>query len=482
MEKFYDVAIIGGGVIGCLIARELMKFDVSAIILERGTDVASGASKANSGIVHAGHDAACGSLKARFNVEGSRMMARVAEELGVKYRTNGSLVAAFSEEEVPALYDLLERGKKNGVKKLSVISGDKVRELEPNLSKNIVAALHAETGAIICPYGLTIAACGNAMDNGCELRLRFHVTDIKKSGGMFVINDDVRAKIVINAAGLHADDIARMLGDDSIELSPRRGEYMLLDKSCGSFVFSTVFNVPTKMGKGILVTPTVDGNLMLGPTSENIQDKEDVSTGIAGLKKVIDGAKRDAENIPTNAVITSFAGLRAVSKSGDFIIGESSICKNLINVAGIESPGLSASPAIGAYVAGLTAEKLNAKKRKNFIAERMPDDFFRRLGIAEKNRMIEKDKRYGRIICRCEGITEGEIVHAIHTNPCAETIDAVKRRTRSGMGRCQGGFCMPQVAEILAREWGEDILTIEKGDAGSYLNMERTKYSAEERS
>ncbi len=476
----YDITVIGAGVIGGMIARELAKYELKICIVEREGDVAMGATRANSAIVHAGFDAAEGSLKARFNVRGSEMMEKVAEELGVKYKRNGSLVIGFCEEDLKTLKALEERGNKNGVRGLRIVSGEELFKIEPNLSKNVRYALYAPTGAIVCPYELTVAAIGNAMDNGADLKLDFEVTDIRKTDdGYDVISsgETVRTRYVINAAGLYSDRIAAMTGDSSFSVHPRRGEYILLDKECGSLVNTTVFRTPSKMGKGILISPTVDGNLLLGPTSEDMTDKEDRKTTAKGFEKIIKEAAEDVDGIPFNKVITSFCGLRAVGSTGDFIIN--SPFANFINVAGIESPGLTSAPAIAEYIVGLLEKngaKLSRKKEHNPI--RRPMHYFREASFEEKNEIIKRDKAFGRIVCRCEEVTEGEILEAIRTNPRPRDLDGVKRRTRAQMGRCQGGFCSPYIVELLAREMNIPYEEVTKFGGNSRVNLARTKGEA----
>ena len=468
-----DIVIIGGGVIGGTLARELTKYKLSVCIAERANDVCMGASKANSGIVHAGFDAAEGSLKAKFNVLGSLMMEDYARELGVKYRRNGALVVAFSEEDLKTLENLLLRGKANGVKQLSIIGAEKLRELEPNVSDRALGALYAPTSAIVCPYGLTIAAIGNAMDNGAELYTDFEVAKaIKIQGGYRLVSSDgksIEAKIVVDCAGLNAGKIARLFGDTSVNIEGRKGEYILLDRESGGLVSRTMFFTPTNKGKGVLVVPTVDGNIMLGPTAVDAED-DGTDTLSSGLDDIIEKSARMCKSIPLYNTITSFAGIRAASKEHDFIIRESAVAEGLILCAGIESPGLSAAPAIAKYVAEeIIGKKIALFKNENFNGKREPDYFFNTLSEERKNEIIRRDPAYGKIVCRCEKITEGEIIRAIRENPPARDIDGIKRRTRAGMGRCQGGFCQPQVAEILARETGVPLESVTKSGEGSYL-------------
>ena len=471
------VAVIGAGVVGALVSRELTKYNFSVTILERMSDVAMGATRANSAIVHAGFDAKEGSLKARFNVQGSKMMEKVASELGVKYNKCGSLVVGFNDEDRQTLKELLERGNKNGVEGLRIVEREELIALEPNLGDGVQHALLAPTGAIICPYELCVAGVGNAMDNGAELKLDFEVASIHKNGDEYVITstcgERVTADYVINCAGVYSDKIAKMVGDDSFTVNARRGEYMLLDKECGAIVSRTVFRCPSKMGKGVLVSPTVDGNLLLGPTAENIEDKEDTSTTPTGLSTLARLATEQVKNIPTRQVITSFTGLRAVGSTGDFIINEKD---GFVNVAGVESPGLSSAPAIAQYVVELL-EKAGAEieVNNNFNPYRPAMHHFREADIDEKNRIISADSSYAHVICRCETVTEGEILAAVRSNPKPRDVDGVKRRTRATMGRCQGGFCTPYIVELLAREMGVAYDSITKFGGGSIINMGRTK-------
>ena len=476
-----DVIVIGAGVVGGFVARELSKYELSVTIVERKSDVAMGATRANSAIVHAGFDAKEGSLKAKLNVRGSEMMESVARELGVKYSRCGSLVVGFGDEDKKTLEGLLERGKRNGVRELSIVEGDELFALEPSLGKTATAALYAKTGAIICPYELCMAAIGSAMDNGADLLLNFEVNSIVKGEDGYTVTAvdgrEIKARLVINCAGVYSDKIAALVGDDSFTINPRRGEYMLLDKACGALVSKTIFRCPSNMGKGILVTPTVDGNLLLGPTAEDIEDKENTDTTELGLAKVRELASEQVAGIAFGKVITSFSGLRSTGSTGDFIINSPK--EGFINVAGIESPGLTSAPAIGEYVIELVKSlgyTLTAKA--DFCGKRRSAHWFSELTEDEKNEVIAKEPAYGKIVCRCELITEGEIVDAIRRNPQPHDVDGVKRRTRATMGRCQGGFCSPYIVEILARELGCDVLDVTKSGGKSYINESRTKEAA----
>lgn len=473
----YDAVIIGAGVVGGMIARELSSYDVKICLLEKESDVATGATKANSGIVHAGFDAKPGTLKAKLNVLGSKMMKKVTDELGVKYKNNGSVVVAFDENDRKILEELKKRGGENGVEGLSILERNELSKIESAISENVVCVLYAPTGGIVCPYELTVAAVGNAMDNGALLKTNFEVDSIEEINGGYKVSsksDSVTAKVVINAAGLFSDKIASMVGDNSFTITPRKGEYILLDKECGELVSHTIFRTPSKMGKGILVSPTVDGNLLTGPTSLDIDDKTNNETTAEGFAHIIKEANENVSGIPFNKTITSFCGLRATGSTGDFIINSPK--PGFINVAGIESPGLSASPAIAVTVTKMVEENgVLLIKKANYNPIRKPSHYFREASVREKNEIIKKDRRFGKIICRCEGITEGEIIEAIRTNPKPSDLDGVKRRTRAQMGRCQGGFCSPYIIKLLAKEMGVDVLKITKCGGESKVIAGKTK-------
>ncbi len=473
----FDIVVIGAGVIGGMVAREFTKYTDSVVILEKNSDVALGATRANSGIVHAGYDAKEGSLKARLNVRGSKMMEQTCLDLGVKYKRNGSLVVGFNDDDKETLISLVKRGEKNGVEGLSVIDRERILEIEPNIGDDVTVALHAPTGAIVCPYELCMASVGNAMDNGAELRLNFEVKSIEKCDSGFKIcseNDEVYGKYVVNCAGLYSDEISAMIGDNSFTVRPRRGEYMLLDRECGGHIKSTVFRCPSKMGKGVLVSPTVDGNLLIGPTAEDIDDKTDTSTTQQGLATVRSLAGQQVKGIEFGKVITSFTGLRATGSTGDFIINMPTV--GFLNLAGIESPGLSSAPAIAEYAVSLMQDVgFDKSARPEFVGTRRAMHFFSALTIHEKNALIKERPEYARVICRCETITEGEILDAIRTNPRPTDLDGVKRRTRATMGRCQGGFCSPYIIELLAKEMGVDYTDVTKSGGNSVINFGKTK-------
>ena len=473
----FDFVVIGAGVVGGMVARELTKYTKSVCILEKGSDVALGATRANSAIVHAGYDAKEGSLKARLNVRGSKMMAEVCRDLGVKYKNNGSLVVGFNEEDEKTLLDLCERGKKNGVDGVRVIYRDEIVGLEPNIGEAVTVALYAPTGAIVCPYELCMAAVGNAMDNGAELKLNYKVDRIEeRDDGYEIFSGDssVLAKCVINCAGVYSDEVANMVGDVSFSVRPRRGEYMLLDREVGAHISHTIFRCPSKMGKGILVSPTVDGNLLVGPTAEDIDDKEDTRTTAAGLAKVRALASEQVKSIDFSKVITSFTGLRATGSTGDFVIDMPR--PGFLNLGAIESPGLSSAPAIAEYAVSMLMDAgFEVSAREDFVPTRRPMHFFASLSTEEKNALIKERPEYAHIICRCETVSEGEILDAIRTNPRPTDVDGVKRRTRASMGRCQGGFCTPYIIDLLAAEMGVDYTAVTKFGGNSVINFGKTK-------
>ncbi len=476
----YDVLIVGAGVVGALTARELSRYDLNVALLERTNDVAMGASKANSGIVHGGFDPVPGTKMAELNVKGTAMMAKLCDELDVPYKNNGSFVLAFSEPEMETVKVLYDRGIANKVPGLSILSGDEVRAMEPNVSKEVVGALYCSSSGIVCPHELTTSAAANAVANGVDFFRNAEVRCIRYVDGTFFVDTPVsvfKAKIVINAAGVFSDKVAAMIGDDSITVRPRKGEYYLLDRAVGDVVSATIFQCPTKMGKGVLVSPTVDGNLLIGPTAEDNDDKLDVSTSTAGLKAVRTLAPKSVPCVSVRDSITSFTGVRAhATTSSDFIIGSSAVNKYFVNVAGIESPGLSSSPAIAEYVADIVKDLLGGvKPNECFDPVRAKIFRFRHATDEERQAAFEKDPAYGRIICRCESVTEGEIIDAIRAPAGARDVDGVKRRTRAGMGRCQGGFCGSKVLEILSRELGIPLNEVTKFGGESRILYNETK-------
>ena len=476
----YDVIIIGAGVSGAATARELSRYKVNACVIEKEEDVCCGTSKANSAIVHAGYDAATGSLMAKLNVRGNQMMEQLAKDLDFPFKKNGSLVVCLHEEDMSNLQALYDRGVANGVKDLRILNREELRAMEPNISDDAYAALYAPTAGIVCPFNLNIAMAENACVNGVEFKFDTEVTGLHPIEGGWAIETNqgsFETKYVVNAAGVYADTLHNMVSAKKIHITPRRGDYCLLDKTAGNLVSKTIFALPGKFGKGILVAPTVHGNLILGPTALDIEDKEGTNTTREGLDQVIAKCGMNVKNIPMRSVITSFAGLRAHEDGHEFLIGELEDAPGFIDCAGIESPGLTSSPAIGEMVAEILREKLHLEKNENFVATRKgvldPDS----LSKEERIELIRKNPAYGNIICRCEMITEGEILDAIHRPLGAKSLDGVKRRTRAGMGRCQAGFCSPRTMEILARERHVSMFDITKSGGESKIVVGTNKDS-----
>ncbi|SEI87825.1 glycerol-3-phosphate dehydrogenase [Lachnospiraceae bacterium A10] len=468
----YDVAIVGAGVIGSAIARELSKFRVNACVIERETDVCEGTSKANSAIVHAGFDAKPGTLKAKLNVEGNALMEKLSQDLDFPLKKNGSLVVCTKDQDATLLDKLLEQSQLNGVPGCRIIEREELIQMEPNLADDVVKALYAPTGAIVCPFHLTIALAENAADNGVEFKMQTSVESIERVMDHYIIHTDdgdIETKAIVNAAGVYADKLNNMVSSRKLEIIPRRGQYMLLDKAAGEHVSHTIFQLPSKMGKGVLVTPTVHGNLLVGPTAEDIDNKEGVNTTMAGLDSLAPTSSLSVKDVPYRQVITSFAGLRAHEKDGDFVLGEAEDAPNFFNAAGIESPGLSSAPAIGVMIAKEVAEKLGLEENPAFNGKRKGIVNPATLSIEERNALIKENPAYGQIICRCESISEGEILDSIHRTLGARTLDGVKRRTRAGMGRCQAGFCSPKVMEILEREIPMSMFDVRKSGEDSKI-------------
>ena len=493
----YDVIIIGAGVSGCAVACTLSRYRLKVCVVEKCADVCEGTSKANSGIMHGGYAAEPGSLRARLNVEGNRRMDELASKYDIPFRRNGSMVVCWSEEQLPKLRELLEKGKANGVPDLRIVDAEEAHRLEPSLNDEVYAALVAPTGGIVCPFEMTMAFAEVAAANDVEFRLLTEVCGIEKMDEGYRVNTRafagagqkeqkpdakdggvLEARVVINAAGVYADVIHNMVSEEKIHITPRKGEYLLLDKSAGELVSHTIFQLPTIMGKGVLVTPTVHGNLLLGPTAVDIDDKEGDITTREGLSDVMAKTALSVKDIPLRQVITSFAGLRAHEDRDDFIIEQVKDAPGFIDVAGIESPGLSSAPAIGDYVKDIVAQILPLEEKDHVIEERRRVTDFASLPDEEKAALIAKNPAYGRIVCRCETVTEGEILEAIHRPLGARTLDGVKRRTRAGMGRCQAGFCTPRTMEILARELGcgmDDICKNEP-DSGLIVGTNKDRY------
>lgn len=460
-----DVIIIGAGVSGCAVARELSRYELDICVLEKESDVCEGTSKANSGIVHGGFDAKPGTLKAKLNVLGNQMMDEMAEKLDFPFRRNGAMVVCQSKEEMAVLEELMERGKKNGVEGMEMLSRSQALLLEPNLADTVYAAIHIPSSGIVCPFEMNLAYAENAVQNGVQFHLETEVKQIEKmENGFRVLTDKgmFETRFLINAAGVYADIFHNMVSREKIHITPRRGEYCLLDKNAGNLVERTIFQIPTPKGKGVLVTPTVHGNLLIGPTAADITDKEGTETTSDGLEEVMKKCTKSVKNIPKRQIITSFAGLRAHEDDGDFIIQEVKDAKGFIDVAGIESPGLSSVPAIGVYVRDIMAGLTELCEKKELCEHRKRITRISELSREEQNGLIQENPAYGQIVCRCEGVTMGEILDAIHRPLGATTLDGIKRRTRAGMGRCQAGFCTPKNMELLAEELHLELKDIRK--------------------
>lgn len=460
-----DVIIIGAGVSGCAVARELSRYELDICVLEKESDVCEGTSKANSGIVHGGFDAKPGTLKAKLNVLGNQMMDEMAEKLDFPFRRNGAMVVCQSKEEMAVLEELMERGKKNGVEGMEMLSRSQALLLEPNLADTVYAAIHIPSSGIVCPFEMNLAYAENAVQNGVQFHLETEVKQIEKmENGFRVLTDKgmFETRFLINAAGVYADIFHNMVSREKIHITPRRGEYCLLDKNAGNLVERTIFQIPTPKGKGVLVTPTVHGNLLIGPTAADITDKEGTETTSDGLEEVMKKCTKSVKNIPKRQIITSFAGLRAHEDDGDFIIQEVKDAKGFIDVAGIESPGLSSVPAIGVYVRDIMAGLTELREKKEFCEHRKIITRISELSREEQNGLIQENPAYGQIVCRCEGVTMGEILDAIHRPLGATTLDGIKRRTRAGMGRCQAGFCTPKNMELLVEELHLELKDIRK--------------------
>ena len=473
----YDILIIGGGVTGAAIARELSRYDLKTALFEKGEDVCSGTSKANSGIAHAGFDAVPGSLKAKMNIRGSQMMEELSRKLDFPYKRNGSLVLCFDEKDRPRLEKLLQQGKENGVEGLEILEKKELLALEPALSEEVVCALHAPTGGIVCPFKLTIALAENAAVNGVEFHLNEGVKRVQPGTveGYTVETGKgtYETRIVVNAAGLYGDEIHNQVSGEKLHITPRKGEYCLMDKKIGQLVSHTIFQMPTAMGKGVLVTPTVHGNLMVGPTATDISDKEGVDTTAEGLDEVLKKAALSVKSLPRGVTITSFAGLRAHEDHDDFILGEVKDAPGFFDAVGIESPGLTSAPAIGEWMAEKIVEKLRktqkVDEKKAFQETRKDIPNIASMDQAEAAALIAENPAYGTIICRCEKVTEGEIIDAIRRPLGARSLDGIKRRTRAGMGRCQAGFCSTKVMDILARELGIPLEEVTKAGGASRM-------------
>jgi len=475
----YDIIIIGAGVIGTAIARELSKYKGNFLVLEKNNDVSCGTTKANSGIVHAGFDAEVGSRKAFFNVLGAKMYPTLAKELNFPYKQNGAFVLAFDEDKEGVLDKLMERARLNGVEGCSILSGDEIRKIEPNVSNNVTKGLYAKTSGIVSPYEMCIALAENAYNNGVNFEFEKEIINVKKENDYFIIEAKdgsiYEAKVLVNAAGLHSDEINNKLSNIKYHITPRKGEYMLLDKEYSFYTTKTLFQLPTKMGKGILVAPTCHSNILVGPTSKDVLDKDKTWTTYEGLDEAWSKGLLSVPSLNKGGIITQFGGNRAREDGGDFIVGFSSDVKGLYNLVGIESPGLASAPGIAKYSIDELSKYLSLEKNDKFNPNREAIKKISNMNSKELEELIKINPLYGHVICRCEVVSEAEIVEAITRFPGARDLDGIKRRTRAGMGRCQMGFCTPKIMEILARELKIEMKDVTKKGKNSKLIVSSIK-------
>ena len=471
-----DVVIVGGGVCGCSLLYELSRYKLSAVLVEKENDVSVGTTKANSAIVHAGYDPHPGTKMARYNVEGNALVKELCEKLDVPYQQIGSLVLAFDADQDALVRELFDRGTQNGVPGMKVLSAEEVREMEPNVSPEVTSALYAPSAGIVSPWELAIALAETAVKNGAQVELNSEVTSIQPIDGGFRVTaggKEIDTRFVVNAAGIWSDKINDMAAPHTFTVSANKGEYFLLDKSQGTLVNHVIFQCPSKVGKGVLVSPTVHGNLIVGPNAEDAE-KDDLGTTGGGLAFVRKMALRSVPDINFRDSIRNFAGLRANTEIDDFLVGETEQ-KGFFNIAGIKSPGLTSAPAIARDVVRMLGKAgLTLDPKETFVDERHVVRF-KHLSHEERAAAIAKNPLYGQIVCRCETITEGEIIDALHRPlpPCS--IDGVKRRCGSGMGRCQGGFCGPRVQQIIARELGIPQEAVMMDRAGTAVITGETK-------
>jgi len=486
----WDVIIIGAGVVGCSAAKYLSQYKLSVLVLEKGSDVCSGASKGNSAMVHAGYDPDPGTKKAIYNILGNAMFDELCSELDVPFNRSGTMIFATSDEEMCEVNRLKELGDRNGVSGVRVLSQQELREKEPNMGKDVVGALYAPTGGIVCPYSLVIAMAENAAINGVEFKTFTEAVGFERlNDGWKVLtnNGDFETKLIFNCAGIHADKLNNMVSEDKFHITPRYGSHILLDREYIKYVDTTICQTPTPLltgghTKGMGIMPSVDGTVILGCDAEDYDDSDDVACTTRSLKKIVDYFNKVwrylpignfADRFPMDGIINSYGGLRAHSDRDDFIIGEVLDAPGFINAAGIESPGLTAGPAIGSHLAQLAVKKLYAEKNEHYKPGRNALRPFRNMTKEEQSEAIRKNPDYGKIVCRCELVTEAEVRDAIHRPLGARTINAVKMRTRAGMGRCQGGFCSSRVLQILCEELNLDPLEVTQSGGDSYVLLEK---------
>ncbi len=452
----YDVIVVGAGISGSATARELARYDLSILVLEAGYDLACGASRTNSGIVHGGYDPVPGTAKAHYNALGARMIPELAKELGFRYKNTGSMVIALSEFNLQAIDELVERAKENGIDDVRRISAEEARTLEPNVNPDILGALLCEGSGICDPFGMTVAFAENAVANGAEFRFRTRVADIVERKGYWKVvlenGDALRCRAVVNAAGVYAIGFHNRVTGDELPEVPRLGEYVLLDRTAGETFSHTMFQAPGPLGKGVLVSPTVEGNIIVGPDAVDVEDVENTATTPEGITWVAHQAKQTWPELNRREVIANFAGVRPSGADGDFVIGEPEGHPGFFDIAAFDSPGLSSAPAVAVDVAAQVAERLGADERDGFEPHRDMPARFIEMDEDERLAAIERDPAFAHLICRCEEVTEAEVLEAIHAPIPATTVTGVKRRCRAGTGRCQGGFCAPLVAEMISEE------------------------------
>ena len=469
----YDVAIIGSGVIGCCTARELAKWNLGVIVVDGALDIASGASRANSGIVHAGYDPAPGSLKASYNMRGAALFPKWQSELGFAYWPNGALVVAFDDAERARLDELLARAEANGVEGCSIIDSEELHELEPHLAPDALAALRVPTSGICDPYGLAYGAAENAAANGVEFALGWQVSGIGAEDGRWQLTSadgrSISARAIVNAAGTHADEVARMAGGHAQDIRPRRGEYLLFHNKLAGTFRHTIFRAGGASGKGVLVSPVVFGNIFVGPNAEEGSQKDDVSTSHEGLSEVLRRARELWPELPEEEVISTYAGLRATSATGDFRVGEDEDAPDLFHAAGIDSPGLASAPAIAEDLAKMVAGRLGAEARSDFDPIRIPAPLLEMMGEEDVRALVEANPAYGEEVCHCCHTSEGELVEAMRRAIPVLSLDALKWRCGARMGPCHGGRCTAHIAQLMVRELGVSPLEIRKRDEGSEL-------------
>ena len=449
----YDAVIIGAGIIGSAAAYVLSKYDLRILVLDKENDVAMGTTRANSAIIHAGYDPKPGTMMASLNVEGAELTKKWCEELQISYKQCGSLVLAFTEEDRKHLEQLLWQGGQNGVEGLRIVEADELFSMEPMVNRNSIAALYAPTAGIINPWEFTLHLMENAVKNGIHLERNQRVNKITKENTHFVVYTDRKeftSRYIFNAAGVYADFVHNLIASPTFSIKPEKGEYFILDKSEGSMVNHVIFQCPTEKGKGILVSPTVHGNLLIGPNSEITDDPEDVSTTGSALAMIEATARLSVPEINITENIRNFAGLRAVTEETDFIISEA--VPGFFDLAGIKSPGYTSAPAIAKMAVKFLAEKIHPMRKKTNWKQYPAKKPFRHMSAEEKKTQVKENPLYGHVLCRCETVTEGEIRDIMHMAVAPVSVDGIKRRCGTGMGRCQGGFCGPQILKILAEE------------------------------